>query len=168
MFSGADKHPSLFEKDTPILKIFYNQIPTETKLAKPERFTPSSNKRATVSPPLARSRKWTALRLNCKNTNRVKWVVRREAVCGADLRRMGKKNFTRVRVKFKTRRERELDKIRKSLNTKNSAFSMVSISCSLVTRFHQIFFKTSYKINYARNCIYVNFSKNLYFQNASA
>ena len=46
-----------------------------------------------------------------ENTNRVKWVVRREAVCGADLRRMGKKNFTRVRVKFKTRREREADTI---------------------------------------------------------
>ena len=38
---------------------------------------------------------------------------------------------------------------------------MATISCSLVARFHQIFFKTSYNINYARNCIYVNFSKNL-------
>ena len=44
------------------------------------------------------------------------------------------------------RRERELDKIRKSLNTNNSAFSMVSISCSLVARFHQIFFKTAPRI----------------------
>ena len=33
------------------------------------------------------------------------------------------------------RRERELDKIRKSLNTNNSTFSMVSISCSLVAGF---------------------------------
>ena len=39
-----------------------------------------------------------------ENTNRVKWFVRREAACGAGWRRMGKKNFTRVRVKFKTRR----------------------------------------------------------------
>ena len=39
-----------------------------------------------------------------------------------------------------------MDKIRKSLNTNNSAFSMVSISCSLVTRFHQIFFKTAPRI----------------------
>ena len=43
--------------------------------------------------------------IRSENTNRVKWVVRREAACGADWRRMGKKNFTRVRVKFKTRRE---------------------------------------------------------------
>ena len=39
-----------------------------------------------------------------ENTNRVKWVVSREAACSAGWRRMGKKNFTRVRVKFKTRR----------------------------------------------------------------
>ena len=50
-----------------------------------------------------------------ENTNRVKWVVRRKAAFGAGWRRMGKKNFTRVRVKFKTRREREQDAIRKSL-----------------------------------------------------
>lgn len=44
-----------------------------------------------------------------ENTNRVKWVVRRKAAFGAGWRRMGKKNFTQVRVKFKTRRERDLN-----------------------------------------------------------
>ncbi len=39
-----------------------------------------------------------------ENTSRVKWIVRRKAACSAGWRRMGKKNFTRVRVKFKTRR----------------------------------------------------------------
>ena len=48
-----------------------------------------------------------------ENTNRVKWVVSREAACGADWRRINKKNFTRVRVKFKTRRGREYAEIRK-------------------------------------------------------
>ena len=40
--------------------------------------------------------------IRSENTNRVKWVVRREVACGADWRRINKKNFTRVRVKFKT------------------------------------------------------------------
>ena len=39
-----------------------------------------------------------------------------------------------------------MNKIRKSLNTNNRSFSMVSISCSFVARFHQIFFKTAPRI----------------------
>ena len=54
-----------------------------------------------------------------KNTNRVKWVVSRESAWGVRLRRINKKNFTRVRVKFKTRRERESTLIFNILYTKH-------------------------------------------------
>lgn len=40
-------------------------------------------------------------------------------------------------------------------------FLIVSLSCTLVADFYRIFFKISHNISYARNCICVNFSKNL-------
>ena len=44
-------------------------------------------------------------------------------------------------------------------------FLIASLSCSLVADFYRIFFKISHNISYARNCICVNFSKNLKSRN---
>ena len=76
-----------------------------------------------------------------ENTNRVKWVVRRKTVCCAVWRRMGKKNFTRVRVKFKTRREREQNAICKlhSINILGIAPYSVAFSCNVYFCISQTF-----------------------------